>query len=764
VSSPLKITLRIRVAFAIAFAIAMIPPVAYGLVSYRYLNSQVLFIANMQTAKVSKYIYAHEALWQYQKVRLAELIELHVPQSTDSEQRILDNDGKSLLTVGESPGRLQLVRSAPIIVSDRTVGRFAVAIPLAPLVLELLVFSFFSILLAIAAYFARTIPLRKLDHAVRQLEDSKNALEQRSGQLIEAQNMGKIGDWTYNFDGVELRWSDEIYRLLGYDRDAFHPTRKSVIELCSSQDRGRLLETQTEVVRHGVIRSIDIKVRRADGEYGHFAITTRLRTDDHGRKTGIYGTIQDITDRKEAAEQLEKLAFHDPLTGLANRTLFHRRIDEVLRRCARTGEISALLLLDLDRFKDVNDTLGHAVGDALLVKVAHLLARTLGNAHFIARLGGDEFAILLEGVTSLEESERIAGEIVTVISGMTVLDRIEVTVGTSIGIALLPDHGVTSDNLLRNADLALYRAKEEGRGRYKVFEAGMNEAVQQKVALALDLRNALVSQEGLSVHYQPQVDLSTGRVIGYEALIRWNHPVYGNVPPTVFIPIAESSHLICDLGNWVLRQAVLQAKRWLDAGAPTPAVAVNVSAAQIWNSDLVSDVSSVLAETGLPPHLLCLELTESLLMDQNESRVRNVLKCLKEFGVSLALDDFGTGYSSLGYLTQLPFDKLKIDRVFINGVNNSERSTELLRGIIALGRGLRMTTIAEGAETQEEVAVLRELGCDQVQGFYFAKPVPAEEALACTLRLDAIAMAIDVPHPAKANPQNSPLGPDARYS
>ena len=729
-------------ALAIALAIAIVPPLAYGVASYQHLNGKISFVADMQAARVSKYIYAHEALWQYQKERLTEFVELHTAKSAEIEQKIFDSDGKLVLTVGAFAGILQLQESAPIRVAGRTIGSLVVANPIAQKALELLFFSIFTTFLGAFAYFGRAIPMRRLDRAVRQIENARDVLARRSAQLNEAQHLGKIGDWSYNFGEAELYWAEEIYNLLSYKPGVFQPKRDAVMDLYMDDGASRLLDVQAEVTRYGVVRSIDVPVRRGDGTIGHFAITTKLRTDSDGHKIGIYGTIQDVTDRKTAAEQLEKLAFHDPLTGLANRTLFHRRIDDVLGRAVRTGENGALLLLDLDRFKDVNDTLGHAVGDALLVKVAHLLARTLGNAHFVARLGGDEFAILLEGVTGLEECERIAAEIVTVVSGMTVLDRIEVTVGTSIGIALIPKHGTTSTDLLRNADLALYRAKEEGRGRYKIFEIGMDEAVQEKVALALELRNALADDDGLSVHYQPQVDLLTSRVTGYEALIRWNHPVRGNISPALFIPIAESSHLICDLGYWILRQSALQAKKWLDAGAPAPAISVNVSAAQIWNSDLVSDVSSVLAETGLPPELLCLELTESLLVDQNESRVRTVLSSLKEFGVSLALDDFGTGYSSLGYLTQLPFDKLKIDRIFIDGAPDSTRATELLRGIIALGRGLGMTTIAEGAETRQEIALLQELGCDQVQGFVYAKPAPANEALAFALRLDATALAM----------------------
>jgi len=741
VTSKFKLATLIRIALAIAIAIAVIPPITYWFISYRQMGNEASFIANLQAARVSKYIYSHERMWQYQKVRLSEIVDLQIKQAVISQQRIIDNDGKLVVAVGDPSGRLRLTRSAPISIANKEIGRLEVEAPLASVAWETLLFGLVTSLIGVAAYFARTIPIRRLDKTIRELKDASDVLKQRSGQLNEAQHLGKIGDWSYSFGEKDLWWADEIYLLLGYAPGDFVPTWDAVMELYTDDGGARLLEVQAEVIRYDVVRSLDTKVRRGDGEIGYFAVTTKLRTDSEGRKIGVYGTIQDITDRKAAEEKLEILAFHDPLTGLANRTLFHRRIDEVLARCKRTGERSALLLLDLDRFKDVNDTLGHSVGDALLVKVAHLLARTLGNEHFVARLGGDEFAILLEGVTGLDECERIASQIVTVISGMTVLDRIEVTVGTSIGIAAMVQHGTTSTDLLRNADLALYGAKEEGRGRYKIFEPGMDEAVQEKVALAMDLRNALASDEGLAVHYQPQVDLSTGRVIGYEALVRWNHPVRGNVSPTVFIPIAESSHLICDLGYWVLRQSALQAKKWLEAGAPAPAIAVNVSAAQIWNSDLVNDVSTVLAETGLPPELLCLELTESLLVDQNEGRVRSVLKDLKQFGVSLALDDFGTGYSSLGYLTQLPFDKLKIDRVFIDRAPDSDRAIELLRGIIALGRGLGMTTIAEGAEQQDEIALLKDLECDQVQGYVFAEPAPAGEALAFALRLDAAAMA-----------------------
>jgi len=318
---------------------------------------------------------------------------------------------------------------------------------------------------------------------------------------------------------------------------------------------------------------------------------------------------------------------------------------------------------------------------------------------------------------------------------------------------VIPQHGSNLNDLQRNADLALYRAKEEGRGRFNFFEAEMSETVQHKIALARDLRHAIDDDSGLAVHYQPQVDLATGRVTGFEALMRWTHPAFGNVPPSEFIPLAESSQLICDLGAWILRRAAWQAKSWLDAGEPAREVAVNVSAAQVWSTDLTGDVARILDETGLPPHLLCLELTESLLADHTEARFRNVLMALKDLGVKLALDDFGTDYSSLGYLTQLPFDKLKIDRLFVDGITETARARKLLEGIVALGRGLGMTIIAEGAEKPEEVEILRSFGCDLVQGYVFARPAVAQAALVAAQSLEArVPGRNEPPATAAANP------------
>lgn len=737
----------------VALVVALLLPLGYALVAYEYEARDAQLKAQLSARQVARYIFQHPRLWEYTTDRLSETIGSREGDlMRDLQQRILKPDGTVVAAHGTAFGRFTMVRRAPIVVGDVTVGELELETSLDPMLQRVGITGLIGCCLGLLAYFAfRRLPLFALDDALGELQrlqgnivakneeltyqngrlvEQDRMLRQRSEQLAIAQSIGKIGDWSYRLGDEDVWWSAEIFRLLGYDPASFHTSRSAVMRVYADDGAQRVVESQSEVMRTGSANSVDVRVRRGDGSICDVVVTSQAMTDGEGRAVGFQGTIQDITQRKRAEEQLEKLAYFDPLTGLANRALFQSELNNTLTRCGRTGAPAALLLLDLDRFKEVNDSLGHAAGDELLVKVARLLKRVVDARHFLSRLGGDEFAVIVAEYRDIGEIEELAGAVTVALAATIQLDRGEANIGTSIGIALIPQDGSNLGDLQRNADLALYRAKADGRGRFCFFEAGMSETVQHKIELARDLRHAVDGNFGLAVHYQPQVDLVLNRVTGFEALMRWTHPKFGNVPPAEFIPIAESSHLICDLGLWIMREAALQAKAWLDAGEPAREVSVNVSAAQIWNTDFTADVARVLKETGLPPHLLCLELTESLLADHTEARFRGVLIALKQLGVTLALDDFGTDYSSLGYLTQLPFDKLKIDRLFVDGITDAARARKLLEGIIALGRGLGMTIVAEGAETSSEVDILREFGCDFVQGFVFARPALAHQSLA----------------------------------
>ena len=570
---------------------------------------------------------------------------------------------------------------------------------------------------------------------ITQLRAAKALLDQRTRALEEAHRLGKIGTWSYRLDTGRTTWASELYQLLGFDPDTFEPTDETIRPRFLGADADRFRDVQKRVLRTRATEATDLRIVHADGTPRDLAVICKAEVA-HDKVIGIIGTVQDVTERKEAERQLEQLAYTDPLTGLANRALFTRQLATLIEGCAQQGRRGALLLIDLDRFKEVNDSLGHAAGDKLLVQVAAALRQELGPRAFIARLGGDEFAVLAEGYGMSDVAlTELANRLIVKLSVPVDLTEGEACVGATIGIARLPEHGATAETAARNADLALYMAKEAGRGRAQLFEPVYAQAVDQRLDLGRHLRHA-VEAGTLEAHYQPQLDLRTGRVTGFEALLRWTHPERGPISPAEFIPIAESSGLIVDLGLWVLREACRQGRIWLDAGLPPRAVSVNVSPAQIWNVDFETAVSAVLAETGFPAKLLCLELTENLFVDHTEQRISRTLTALSDLGVRLALDDFGSGYSSLGYLTRLPFDCLKVDRAFVDGISTAPEKRKLLGGIIALSHGLGMTVVAEGAELPAEVDVLGGLDCDQVQGFVFSPPVAADKATQVAARIE----------------------------
>jgi diguanylate cyclase (GGDEF)-like protein/PAS domain S-box-containing protein len=436
---------------------------------------------------------------------------------------------------------------------------------------------------------------------------------------------------------------------------------------------------------------------------------------------GWVATLEDITAWREAQEKLAYLAHHDPLTGLPNRTRFREDLEQTLRRANRDGRV-AVLCLDLDHFKEINDSLGHPIGDDLLKDVASRLRTSVREGDTVARLGGDEFAIVQAG-TDLQASESslLAERLVEIVGAPYAIQGHQLNIGVSIGIAFAPNDGEDPDQLLKNADMALYRAKEDGRGTCRFFEPGMDARAQARRLLEIDLRAALTRDE-FEVHYQPIHDLNTNQITAFEALIRWKHPLRGMISPTDFISLAEETGLITQVGDWILRKACMDAAAW----SREVRVAVNLSPVQFKNSNPVQSVIVALAASGLAPERLELEITETVLLQDSEATLAALHK-LRSFGVRISMDDFGTGYSSLSYLRSFPFDKIKIDRSFVQELATREDSMAIVRAVTGLGKSLGISIVAEGVETNEQLGLLRTEGCTEVQGFLFSRPRPAQD-------------------------------------
>ncbi len=432
-------------------------------------------------------------------------------------------------------------------------------------------------------------------------------------------------------------------------------------------------------------------------------------------------TLERRTDR----EQITRLAYYDSLTKLPNRILFNDRLKQAIALSERAKGRFALLFLDLDRFKAINDTLGHSSGDQLLAAVAQRLSRCLRLGDTLARLGGDEFVILLPNVDSTNAAVNVADKVLLQLQEQFRINGNEIFSSASIGLAFYPDNGADADTLLRHADMAMYAAKEAGRSCYHIFSSNLHEEIVQRHTLAEELRVAIIRQE-FELHFQPQVDVVSERIVGAEALVRWRHPKKGLIMPGHFIDIAEETGQIQALGEWVFRSACEQLRAWLDQGLDNFKLSINLSAHRLEQSDFLDRVERILQTNNINPNLLELELTESTMLSDME-RAASMLKMLKLRGFTLAMDDFGTGYSSLSYLKQLPFDQVKIDQSFIRGININEGDTVLVKTILSMANHLNLSVVAEGVETYEQLAYLRQLGCDRAQGYYFSRPLPPDD-------------------------------------
>ncbi|OON62888.1 hypothetical protein B0920_05510 [Massilia sp. KIM] len=558
----------------------------------------------------------------------------------------------------------------------------------------------------LSVYFHDINEKRMAEAAVRKSEQRFRSLFQQAGDSI------MIVDQSLRIVAVNGRACE----LFGYSEQEFLALRVPDIKLDSPRDAQAL-----GAMRAGQPVLLRARKKRRDGS--SFPAEVQIsRIEDDGEELFL-AIIRDLSDREESERRLRELATHDTLTGLPNRVLLGERMQDMLERCP-PGESVAVMFLDLDRFKEVNDSFGHEMGDELLCEVATRLRDALRPEDVIARLGGDEFVVAAACAGGAGAAARIADKLLAVLAAPVAVGGHDVIVGASIGISLYPQDAGTRETLFQTADTAMYRAKSSGRNRYRFFEPEMTVATRERMALEVSLRPALPRRE-FELHYQPRVDLASMRPVGMEALIRWNHPERGRVSPQQFIGIAEETGLICEIGHWVLQEACTATRRLMDEFGRELRVSVNVSARQLARPRFGDEVREVLAASGLPPHCLELELTESALIEDIE-QTAGILRELKKLGLALAVDDFGTGYSALAYLRRFPIDVLKLDRSFVLEQDDAIDSFDFVKAFVGMAHALKLAVVAEGVETAEVLAFLRAAQCDEAQGYYLARPMPLE--------------------------------------
>jgi len=511
--------------------------------------------------------------------------------------------------------------------------------------------------------------------------------------------------------------------LLGHDLEELK--HKTMFDLVPEEDRLPVEEALRKANLEKKPFQTEFRLLTGEGSWIHTETKCSPIPGNDGKIRGIALAMRDITERKKSEQMIYHMAFHDALTDLPNRRLFMDRMRKETSRAKRLGSRLAVLFLDLDRFKLINDSFGHEAGDLLLMEAARRIKACVRENDIVARFGGDEFAVLITDLKNREEAEHIAQNIQMRIQEPLETGEQSRRVSCSIGAALFPEDGKEPDELLKRADIALYCMKEMGRNGYLFFRPDMEMRSLERILLEHELARAL-KQNQFEIDYQPKVELASKRAVGAEALVRWNHPDLGKISPAKFIPIAEETGLILPLGEWVLRHSCLQAKEWQEKGYPPVKISVNMSARQFQDPHLVSKIKAILDETGLDPKWLELEVTESVFMEMENAAA--ILQQFRELGVEVSIDDFGTGYSSFSYIKQLPVDTLKIDTSFIRDLHLNKESQAIVTAILTIAKTLGLNVVAEGVETAEQLAFLNQEGCDQAQGYYFGKPLSAEQA------------------------------------
>ena len=577
-------------------------------------------------------------------------------------------------------------------------------------------------------FIAKPLNWTLLRHRIRYVYRAGRTLKQlqaSEARLAEAQRIAQLGSWEWKAGSDQIICSPEVFRIFRLSAGLDTMSLERLLERLYDDDAKEFRRNLETLIPAKPMLAAEYRLKLPDESDCVIAIHARLECEASDGQHAVKGTFQDVTERRLAEARLYHLANHDALTGLPNRSLFKDRLGQALSRAKREGIDAAAFCIDINRFKDINDTFGHAIGDNLLQQIGARLQNEVRGTDTVARLAGDEFAIAQIGLMQPAGSERLSKRILSTLSEPFEINGQELFVAGSIGVAVGPYDASHPDDLLAKADIALHRAKADGPGTCRFFEGGMDVAIRSRKAVELDLRQAL-ADDWFELHYQPQVAVDSCKMIGVEALLRLRHPEKGLMMPDKFIGIAEETGLIVPIGTWVLRTACQQAMNWRHQGLPALRVAVNLSPLQFREFNLTETVMNALADSGLEASSLEVEITENILI-RDTATVTDVLHKFKAHGIKIAMDDFGTGYSSLRYLQRFPFDRIKIDRSFISDVGHDSDSAAIVGAVIALSKRMNMATTAEGVESRDQLNYLRNEGCDEAQGFYFGRPMPAAD-------------------------------------
>lgn len=712
-----------RLVLGACLVVAIAPPLLLFAHLRSYESASINTEAEIHARLITDFINHAPDLWQFQTDKLETLLAERSRFGNVTEtRRVLSMEGQ-LIAASESPLLAPLiVTQADLLDAGHPVGRLEIQRSLRPALNQCLAAAALSSSAALLLFLlVSTMPLRALQRALSdfQSERDKALLTLRSigdavvttdaQQRVEYLNPVAESLSGWRSDEARGRPVTEVLQLIRVD--SREPVPNPVAQCLA----------KLEIVE---LASNTMLLRRGDGAEFHIEDSAAPIIGRAGVVMGAILVFHDVSERIHAQQQLQHAAFHDALTGLPNRDLFRNRLIKAMDDARRNQRALAVMFMDLDRFKAINDSLGHSAGDELLVLAAKRIRHCVRESDLVCRLGGDEFTALLRNVDSVPSAMTVAGKILDAMARPFQIGCEQVRVSGSIGIALFPDHGDSVEELLKNADMAMYQAKDQGRNNAQVYAAEMNAKAGERLRMAFALQLALERDE-YRIVYQPKLSLATGEVVAVEALLRWHSPDMGTISPVEFVPQLEESGGIVDVGRWVLKNAMLQAKRWHEAGRPLT-VAVNVSAVQFVQPGLVSDIAQMLHDTGLPPDRIQIELTESLLMDDLQ-HTHFVIGELTRLGVLLSLDDFGTGYSSLGYLRRFAVHELKIDRSFVHEIDSSPVAARIVKTVVDLGQALGMSVTAEGVENELQATRLREMGCDQLQGYWLARPMPIDE-------------------------------------